>query len=211
MKKLIVQKSKVKTVLPEEVAFGNYFYAEDMSGKSILCRVVGMDGVHPLLVAATPGEQDDYVAGVRKAYYKLEELYVVSITEDWFKANPQVFTSCPNVVKVYVAPEYAKVIWCYAFKSQVTPNAWYYVFGMEVSYVDKEKEEELLNKKVPFLQAKDEASGKVTMVQIALRFPNLPYQPVTFANVVTLNQLQQFLTFCGIPDAFKNVPEDLID
>lgn len=211
MKKMIIQKSKVKAVLPEEVAFGNYFYAEDMAGDSRLCRVVGMDGVHPLLTAAVPGEQDDYVAGMRRSFYRLEELYVVSITEDWFKANPQVFTSCPNAVKAYVSPEYAKVVWCYAFSSKTTPNTVYYVYGLEVSYKDKEKETELLEKKVPFLQAEAEACGKAIIVQVAYQFPNITRQPIPFANMVTLNQLQQFLTICGIPDAFKFVPEDLVD
>lgn len=209
MSRMTMRKAECKMLLPEEVAIGNYFYAEQLNGAAILCRIIGMKGKHPIVTAASSGKQDDYLEGLPGISCNMEDLNVVMITEDWFKANFHVFTPAP--VKIYVGPEYAKLLWSYLYKSKTTPNAEYYVFGLSISYEDKDKEDELIAKGYSFLQAKEEASGRCTVVQVALKNKCMPYQPIPFMNVPSLHELQNFLAICGHPDAFAFVPEDLVD
>lgn len=208
---MIIRNSEYKAVLPEEVAAGNYFYVDAINGKSILCRVVGMRKMGVTITAATPGEQDCFYEGLPSIGCGLYDLNVVMITEEWFKMNSHVFSPAPDVIKNYDIPEYTKFLWSYLFKSKITPYVEYYVFGLSISYEDKDKEDELTSKGYSFLQAKEEASGKCTIVQVVAKNKSMPFLPISFMNVSALHHLQNFLTLCGYPDAFKVVPEELVE
>lgn len=212
MERLKIKASEEKHILPEELSPGNYVYAESDMGESRLCYVRLVNDFVATITPCSVGIQDK-VECCGEVARDLDKLYVVSITEDWFNANSDVFHPCPGAVKIYDqnAAKYAKVSWCYAFKSKLTPHAIYYVFGMQISYMDGKKYTELLDSGATFLEAQGEACGKAQIVQVALKFPAFPNPPVPFMNISMLHQLQNFLTLHGIPDAFKVVPENLID
>lgn len=212
MERLKIKASEVKHILPEELSPGNYVYAESDMGESRLCYVHLVNENVVTITPCSAGIQDKTEPRGEVAR-DLNELCVVAITEDWFKVNSDVFHPCPDAVKIYDqnVAKYAKVAWCYAFESKLTPHAIYYVFGIQISYMDSKKYTELLDSGATFLEAQGEACGKAQIVQVALKFQAFPNSPVPFMNISMLHQLQNFLTLHGIPDAFKVVPESLID
>lgn len=205
---------KAVKVHPNEVNRGDYYYVQDGAGNSHLVVSAGLKVDMVDLVMAVPGAQDTYYEGLRVATRRVDELSLVPISEDWFKANPEYFTPLriEEVEQGSVSYNKGKLAWMYLFCAKRWKGSCYCACGLEVSSENNSFKDPLFKECIPFMDSISSIQKKVTLVALfsyEISSDNFGKEP--FSMIHCMSQMQHFLTLCGIPEAFSVVPDSLFE
>ena len=141
----------------------------------------------------------------RKVLRSYSELYLVPITEEWFKENPQVFTPCDDIEQ----PE-SRFRFAYQYKFSAKRFICdYHIVAYELHYEDEEEYQHLVREGLGFFTCIKESQGKATIAQI-VRFISGSIDLAAGAmQLISIHDLQHFLRLCGCEEL--NVPQSLLE
>ena len=139
-----------------------------------------------------------------------EDLYLVPITEEWLKENPQVFTPSDDVRQ----PE-ENTSFSYQYKfSAKRFNCEYRIVAYELHYEDEEEYQRLCREGLNWFTCLNESQGKATIAHIATMTPlsmslgRFTYRATGVMQIVSIHDLQHFLRLCGCEEL--KVPQSLL-
>ena len=141
----------------------------------------------------------------RKVLRSYSELYLVPITEEWFKENPQVFTPCDDIEQQESGIRFAYQ-YKFAAKRFVCD---YYIVAYELHYEDEEEYQHLVREGLSFFTCIKESQGKATIAQIVRFIPGSIDLAAGAMQVISIHDLQHFLRLCGCEEL--NVPQSLLE
>ena len=147
-----------------------------------------------------------FVQTGRKVSREYDDLCLVSITEDWLKENPQVFTPSDDIVLqqgngLRFAYQYkfaAKRFYCD-----------YYMVAYELHYEDEEEYQHLVREGLSFFTCIKESQGKATVAHIVRFIPGSVDLAAGAMQVISIHDLQHFLRLCGCEEL--KVPQSLLE
>ena len=179
---------------PHDFQLGDYVYTpvslDDPSQGNQLAYILAQfsEGCAPVFVST------DEVNG--RAY---DDLYLVPITEEWFKENPQVFTPSDDMKPLESNPSFS-----YQYKfSAKRFSCEYRIVVYELYYEDEEEYQRLCREGISYFTCLNESQGKATIAQIASMNPvsKIPgryiCKPTGVMQIVSIHDLQHFLRLCG--------------
>ena len=141
----------------------------------------------------------------RKVLRSYSELYLVPITEEWFKENPQVFTPCDDIEQ----PE-SRFRFAYQYKFSAKRFICdYHIVAYELHYEDEEEYQHLVREGLGFFTCIKESQGKATIAQIVRFIPGSIDLAAGAMQVISIHDLQHFLRLCGCEEL--NVPQSLLE
>ena len=141
----------------------------------------------------------------RKVLRSYSELYLVPITEEWFKENPQVFTPCDDIEQQESGIRFAYQ-YKFAAKRFVCD---YYIVAYELHYEDEEEYQHLVREGLSFFTCIKESQGKATIAQIVRFIPGSIDLAAGAMQVISIHDLQHFLRLCGCEEL--KVPQSLLE
>ena len=186
---------------PHDFQLGDYVYApvslNDPSQGNQLAYIDQQDDEFCSIIFAQTG---------RTVSREYEDLYLVPITEDWLKENPQVFTPSDDIVLqqgngLRFAYQYkfaAKRFYCD-----------YYMVAYELHYEDEEEYQHLVREGLSFFTCIKESQGKVTVAHIVRFIPGSIGLAAGVMQVISIHDLQHFLRLCGCEEL--KVPQSLLE
>ena len=186
---------------PHDFQLGDYVYApvslNDPSQGNQLAYIDQQDDEFCSIIFAQTG---------RTVSREYEDLYLVPITEDWLKENPQVFTPSDDIVLqqgngLRFAYQYkfaAKRFYCD-----------YYMVAYELHYEDEEEYQHLVREGLSFFTCIKESQGKVTVAHIVRFIPGSVDLAAEAMQVISIHDLQHFLRLCGCEEL--KVPQSLLE
>ena len=191
---------------PHDFQLGDYVYApvslNDPSQGNQLAYIDQQDKEGCTIIFA----QTD-----RTVYREYDDLYLVPITEEWFKENPQVFTPSDDMKPLEGNPSFS-----YQYKfSAKRFSCEYRIVVYELYYEDEEEYQRLCREGLNYFTCLDESRGKATIAQIAAMNPveKVPgryiYRPTGVMQIVSIHDLQHFLRLCGCEEL--KVPQTLLE
>ena len=129
----------------------------------------------------------------RKVLRSYSELYLVPITEEWFKENPQVFTPCDDIEQ----PE-SRFRFAYQYKFSAKRFICdYHIVAYELHYEDEEEYQHLVREGLGFFTCIKESQGKATIAQIVRFIPGSIDLAAGAMQLISIHDLQHFLRLCG--------------
>ena len=147
----------------------------------------------------------------RKVLRSYSELYLVPITEEWFKENPQVFIPSDDIMQ-----QESGIRFAYQYKfSAKRFSCEYRIVVYELYYEDEEEYQRLCREGISYFTCLNESQGKATIAQIASmnpvsKFPGrYIYRPTGVMQIVSIHDLQHFLRLCGCEEL--KVPQSLLE
>ena len=152
-----------------------------------------------------------FVQNNRKVYREYNELYLVPITEEWLKENPQVFTPSGDMKPLEGNPSFS---YQYKFTAKRF-SCEYRIVVYELYYEDEEEYQRLCREGLNYFTCLDESRGKATIAQIAAINPvsKIPgryiYKPTGVMQIVSIHDLQHFLRLCGCEEL--KAPQSLLE
>ena len=186
---------------PHDFQLGDYVYTpvslNDPSQGNQLAYIDQQDDEFCSIIFAQTG---------RTVSREYEDLYLVPITEDWLKENPQVFTPSDDIVLqqgngLRFAYQYkfaAKRFYCD-----------YYMVAYELHYEDEEEYQHLVREGLSFFTCIKESQGKVTVAHIVRFIPGSIGLAAGVMQVISIHDLQHFLRLCGCEEL--KVPQSLLE
>ena len=191
---------------PHDFQLGDYVYApvslNDPSQGNQLAYIDQQDKEGCTIIFA----QTD-----RTVYREYDDLYLVPITEEWFKENPQVFTPSDDMKPLEGNPSFS-----YQYKfSAKRFSCEYRIVVYELYYEDEEEYQRLCREGLNYFTCLDESRGKATIAQIAAMNPvsKIPgryiCKPAGAMQIVSIHDLQHFLRLCGCEEL--KVPQTLLE
>ena len=186
---------------PHDFQLGDYVYTpvslNDPSQGNQLAYIDQQDDEFCSIIFAQTG---------RTVSREYEDLYLVPITEDWLKENPQVFTPSDDIVLqqgngLRFAYQYkfaAKRFYCD-----------YYMVAYELHYEDEEEYQHLAREGLSFFTCIKESQGKATIAQIVRFIPGSIGLAAGVMQVISIHDLQHFLRLCGCEEL--KVPQSLLE
>ena len=147
----------------------------------------------------------------RTVYREYDDLYLVPITEEWFKENPQVFTPSDDMKPLEGNPSFS---YQYKFTAKRF-SCEYRIVVYELYYEDEEEYQRLCHEGLNYFTCLDESRGKATIAQIAAMNPvsKIPGRYICKSTgvmqVVSIHDLQHFLRLCGCEEL--KVPQSLLE
>ena len=141
----------------------------------------------------------------RKVLRSYSELYLVPITEEWFKENPQVFTPCDDIEQQESGIRFAYQ-YKFAAKRFVCD---YYIVAYELHYEDEEEYQHLVREGLSFFTCIKESQGKATIAQIVRFIPGSIDLAAGAMQLISIHDLQHFLRLCGCEEL--KVPQSLLE
>ena len=147
----------------------------------------------------------------RTVYREYNDLYIVPITEDWLKENPQVFAPSDDMKPLESNPSFS---YQYKFSAKLF-SCEYRIVVYELYYEDEEEYQRLCREGLNYFTCLDESRGKATIAQIAAMNPvsKIPgryiYRPTGVMQIVSIHDLQHFLRLCGCEEL--KVPQSLLE
>ena len=141
----------------------------------------------------------------RKVLRSYSELYLVPITEEWFKENPQVFTPCDDIEQ----PESG---FRFAYQYKFSAKRFicdYHIVAYEVHYEDEEEYQHLVREGLSFFTCIKESQGKATIAQIVRFIPGSIDLAAGAMQLISIHDLQHFLRLCGCEEL--KVPHSLLE
>ena len=141
----------------------------------------------------------------RKVLRLYSELYLVPITEEWLKENPQVFTPSDDIMQQESGIRFAYQ-YKFAAKRFVCD---YYIVAYELHYEDEEEYQHLVREGLSFFTCIKESQGKATIAQIVRFIPGSIDLAAGAMQVISIHDLQHFLRLCGCEEL--NVPQSLLE
>lgn len=189
---------------PHDFQLGDYVYApvsiNDPSQGNELAYIYDQDKEGCIIIFAQ-------IACIRK--YK--DLYLVPITEEWFKENPQVFTPSDDMKPLEGNPSFS---YQYKFTAKRF-SCEYRIVVYELYYEDEEEYQRLCREGLNYFTCLDESRGKATIAQIAAMNPvsKIPgryiFKPTGVMQIVSIHDLQHFLRLCGCEEL--KAPQSLLE
>ena len=141
----------------------------------------------------------------RKVLRSYSELYLVPITEEWFKENPQVFTPCDDIEQ----PE-SRFRFAYQYKFSAKRFICdYHIVAYELHYEDEEEYQHLVREGLSFFTCIKESQGKATIAQIVRFIPGSIDLAAGAMQLISIHDLQHFLRLCGCEEL--KVPQSLLE
>ena len=141
----------------------------------------------------------------RKVLRLYSELYLVPITEEWFKENPQVFTPCDDIEQ----PE-SRFRFAYQYKFSAKRFICdYHIVAYELHYEDEEEYQHLVREGLGFFTCIKESQGKATIAQIVRFIPGSIDLAAGAMQLISIHDLQHFLRLCGCEEL--KVPQSLLE
>lgn len=190
---------------PHDFQLGDYVYAP-----------VSLDDSSQGNQLAYIGQQDKdgcsivFVQTGRTVYREYDELYLVPITEEWLKENPQVFTPCSDVKQ---PNENLKFSCQYQFFAKRF-DCDYRIVVNELHYEDEEEYQRLCREGLNWFTCLNESQEKAIIAQILtvthLKIQNsLVYRAIGVMQVISIHDLQHFLRICGCEEL--KIPQSLLE
>lgn len=141
----------------------------------------------------------------RTVYREYDDLYLVPITEEWFKENPQVFTPCDDIEQ----PE-SRFRFSYQYKFAAKRFICdYHIVAYELHYEDEEEYQHLVREGLGFFTCIKESQGKATIAQIVRFIPGSIDLAAGAMQLISIHDLQHFLRLCGCEEL--KVPQSLLE
>ena len=141
----------------------------------------------------------------RKVLRLYSELYLVPITEEWLKENPQVFTPCDDIEQ----PE-SRFRFAYQYKFSAKRFICdYHIVAYELHYEDEEEYQHLVREGLGFFTCIKESQGKATIAQIVRFIPGSIDLAAGAMQLISIHDLQHFLHLCGCEEL--KVPQSLLE
>lgn len=141
----------------------------------------------------------------RTVYREYDDLYLVPITEDWMKENPQVFTPCDDIEQ----PE-SRFRFAYQYKFAAKRFICdYHIVAYELHYEDEEEYQHLVREGLGFFTCIKESQGKATIAQIVRFIPGSIDLAAGAMQLISIHDLQHFLRLCGCEEL--KVPQSLLE
>ena len=185
---------------PHDFQLGDYVYApvslDDPSQGNELAYIDDQDKEGCTIIFAQTG---------CKVYRKYIDLYLVPITEEWFKENPQVFTPCDDIEQ----PE-SRFRFAYQYKFSAKRFICdYHIVAYELHYEDEEEYQHLVREGLGFFTCIKESQGKATIAQIVRFIPGSIDLAAGAMQLISIHDLQHFLHLCGCEEL--KVPQSLLE
>ena len=146
-----------------------------------------------------------FVQTNRKVLRSYSELYLVPITEEWFKENPQVFTPCDDLKQT---EENFSFSYQYKFSAKRFICD-YHIVAYELHYEDEEEYQHLVREGLGFFTCIKESQGKATIAQIVRFIPGSIDLAAGAMQLISIHDLQHFLRLCGCEEL--KVPQSLLE
>lgn len=134
-----------------------------------------------------------FVKTYRKVYREYKMLYLVPITEEWLKENPQVFTPSDDIMQQESGLRFA---YQYKFSSKRFVCD-YYMVAYELHYEDEEEFQHLVKEGLSYFTCLQESQGKGTIAQIVRFISGNMNLGAGAMQIVSIHDLQHFLRLCG--------------
>ena len=185
---------------PHDFQLGDYVYApvslNDPSKGNELAYIDDQDKEGCTIIFAQTG---------RTVSREYEDLYLVPITEVWFKENPQVFTPCDDIEQ----PE-SRFRFAYQYKFSAKRFICdYHIVAYELHYEDEEEYQHLVREGLGFFTCIKESHGKATIAQIVRFIPGSIDLAAGAMQLISIHDLQHFLRLCGCEEL--KVPQSLLE
>ena len=146
-----------------------------------------------------------FVQTNRKVLRSYSELYLVPITEEWLKENPQVFTPSDDIMQQESGLRFA-----YQYKFSAKRFVCdYYIVAYELHYEDEEEYQHLVREGLGFFTCIKESQGKATIAQIVRFIPGSIDLAAGAMQLISIHDLQHFLRLCGCEEL--KVPQSLLE
>ena len=146
-----------------------------------------------------------FVQTNRKVLRSYSELYLVPITEEWFKENPQVLTPSDDIEQ----PE-SRFRFAYQYKFSAKRFICdYHIVAYELHYEDEEEYQHLVREGLGFFTCIKESQGKATIAQIVRFIPGSIDLAAGAMQLISIHDLQHFLRLCGCEEL--KVPQSLLE
>lgn len=146
-----------------------------------------------------------FVQTNRKVLRSYSELYLVPITEEWLKENPQVFTPCDDLKQT-------KENFSFSYQYKFSAKRFicdYHIVAYELHYEDEEEYQHLVREGLGFFTCIKESQGKATIAQIVRFIPGSIDLAAGAIQLISIHDLQHFLRLCGCEEL--NVPQSLLE
>ena len=191
---------------PHDFQLGDYVYVpvslDDPSQGNQLAYIAQQDDEFCSIIFVQTG---------RTVSREYEDLYLVPITEDWLKENPQVFTPSDDMKPLEGNPSFS---YQYKFTAKRF-SCEYRIVVYELYYEDEEEYQRLCREGLKYFTCLDESRGKATIAQIAAMNPvsKIPgryiCKPTGVMQIVSIHDLQHFLRLCGCEEL--KAPQSLLE
>ncbi len=152
-----------------------------------------------------------FVQTNRKVYRVYSELYLVPITEEWLKENPQVFTLCNDLKQTE-----GNLSFSYQYKFSARRfNRKYNIVVYELHYEDEMMYQRLCSEGLNWFACLNESKGTVTVAQIVAKVYNLSKEKgleivgAKAMQAISIHDLQHFLRLCGCEEL--KAPQSLLE
>ena len=146
-----------------------------------------------------------FVQTNRKVLRSYSELYLVPITEEWLKENPQVFTPSDDIMQQESGLRFA-----YQYKFSAKRFVCdYYMVAYELHYEDEEEFQHLVKEGLSYLTCIKESQGKGTIAQIVRFISGSMNLGAGAMQIVSIHDLQHFLRLCGCEEL--KAPQSLLE
>lgn len=146
-----------------------------------------------------------FVKTYRKVYREYKKLYLVPITEEWLKENPQVFTPSDDIMQQESGLRFA-----YQYKFSAKRFVCdYYMVAYELHYEDEEDFQHLVKEGLSYFTCLKESQGKGTIAQIVRFVSGSMNLGAGAMQIVSIHDLQHFLRLCGCEEL--KVPQSLLE
>ena len=141
----------------------------------------------------------------RKVLRLYSELYLVPITEEWLKENPQVFTPSDDIMQ-----QESGIRFAYQYKFSAKRFICdYHIVAYELHYEDEEEYQHLVREGLSFFTCIKESQGKATIAQIVRFIPGSIDLAAGAMQLISIHDLQHFLRLCGCEEL--KVPQSLLE
>ena len=141
----------------------------------------------------------------RKVLRLYSELYLVPITEEWLKENPQVFTPSDDIMQ-----QESGIRFAYQYKFSAKRFICdYHIVAYELHYEDEEEYQHLVREGLGFFTCIKESQGKATIAQIVRFIPGSIDLAAGAMQLISIHDLQHFLRLCGCEEL--KVPQSLLE
>ena len=152
-----------------------------------------------------------FVQTNRKVYRVYNELYLVPITEEWLKENPQVFTPSDDIKQTE-----GDLSFSYQYKFSARRfNRKYNIVVYELHYEDEMMYQLLCKEGLNWFTCLNESQGRVTVAQIVTKIYHLSKEKgleivgAKAMQAISIHDLQHFLRLCGCEEL--KAPQSLLE
>lgn len=147
-----------------------------------------------------------FVQTNRKVLRLYSELYLVPITEEWLKENPQVFTPSDDIMQQESGLRFAYQYKFFAKRFVCD----YYMVAYELHYEDEEEFQHLVKEGLSYFTCLQESQGKGTIAQIVRFISGSMNLGAGVMQIISIHDLQHFLRLCGCEElkALQSLLED---